>query len=58
LPAIKQVINADPESPAAKKLDALIGLQLQAYEKLTNENNLSQENQDRLFKMVAEYSDH
>jgi hypothetical protein len=58
LPTLKGVINEDPESPAAKKLDTLIGAQLQAYEKLMSENNLTQESQDRLLKKVAEYSDY
>jgi len=58
LPTIKQVINEDPNSAAAKKLEGLIGPQLQAYEKLMKENNLSHENQDVLFKKVTEYSDH
>ena len=58
LPAIRQVIDDDPESPAGKKLDALIGAQLQAYKKLMQEHGLTQENQDRLLKKVSEYSDH
>ena len=57
LPTIKQVIDDDPESPAAKKLEALIGARLQAYEKLMNKHGLSQENQNRLLKKVAEYCD-
>ncbi len=58
LPTIQQVIDSAPESPTAKKLDGLIGLQLQAYEKLMNEHGLSKENQDSLLKKVAQYSDH
>ena len=58
LPTIKQVIADDPESPAAKKMDALLGAQLKAYEKLIAQHGLSQENQDRLLKKVSEYSDH
>jgi len=58
LPAMQQVIDDAPESPTSKKLDALIGAQLQAYEKLMEEHGLTKENQDRLLKMVAEYSDH
>ena len=58
LPTIKQVIDNDPESPTAKKLDALIGAQLSAYEKLMKDHRLSQESQDRLLKKVAEFSDH
>ena len=58
LPAMRQVIDADPESPTAKKLDGLLGAQLLAYEKLMEENELTKENQARLLKMVAEHSDH
>lgn len=58
LPTIKQVIDDAPESPTAKKLDALIRPQLQAYEKLMNEHGLSRENQERLLKKMANYSDH
>jgi hypothetical protein len=52
------VIDESPESPTAKKLDTLIGIQLQAYEKRMDENGLTQESQDKLLKKVAEYSDH
>lgn len=58
LPSIKQVIDADPGSQAAMKLDALIKPQLQAYEKLMDQNNLTQENQNMLLKKVSEYSDY
>lgn len=58
LPTIKQVIDDAPESPTAKKLDALFGAQLQAYEKRMKEHGLTQENQNRLLNMVAEYSDY
>jgi hypothetical protein len=58
LPTIKQVIDDDPESPTAKKLNDLIQAQLQAYEKLMNDHGLSRENQNSLLKKVAEYSDH
>lgn len=58
LPAIRQVIDETPESPVAKKLEALITPQLQAYEKLMDEHGLSQKNQDSLLKKVGEYSDY
>lgn len=58
LPTIKQVIDDAPESPTAKKLDALIRTQLQAYDKLMDEHGLSQDSQNKLLKMVAEYSEH
>lgn len=58
LPTIKQFIDVAPESPTAKKLDALIGTQLQAYEKRMKEHGLTQGNQNRLLNMVAEYSDY
>ena len=58
LPTIKQAIDHDPESPTAKKLANSIGAKLQSYEKLMNEFGLSQDNQNRLLKKVAEYSDH
>ena len=58
LPTIKQVRDEAPESPTAQKLDALMRAQLQAYEKLMNEHRLSQDNQDRLLKKVAEFSEH
>ena len=58
LPTLKQVIDDAPESPIAKKLDGLIKAQLQAYDNLMSEHSLSQENQDRLLKKVAEFSDH
>ncbi len=58
LPTINKVIDETPESPTAKMLDELIKGQLQAYEKSMNEYGLSQENQNRLFKKVSEYSDH
>jgi hypothetical protein len=58
LPTIQKVIDDDPESQAAKKLDALIGRQLQAYEKCMDKHGLSQENQDKLLKAAAEYSDY
>jgi hypothetical protein len=55
---MKQVIDEDPESPAAKKLDGLMQAQLQAYDKLMDEHGLSQDSQNKLLKMVAKYSDH
>ena len=58
LPAIKQVIDDTPESATAKKLDALLGAQLQAYDKLMDEHGLSQDSQNMLLKKVAKYSDH
>ena len=58
LPTIRQAIDEAPESPTAKKLEALIGKQLQAYEKLMKEHGLSQEHQEKLFKKVTEFSDH
>lgn len=58
LPTIKQVIDEDPESPAAKKLNGLIQAQIQAYEKLMDEHGLLQESQNRLLKNLADYSDH
>ena len=58
LPTFKQMIHDAPESPMAKKLDDLLGLQLAAYEKLMNEHDLLRENQDKLLKMVAAYSDY
>lgn len=58
LPTIKQVIDDDPESHTAKKLDGLIHAQLQAYEKLMDEHGLSQEGQNILLKKVSKHSDH
>ena len=58
LPTIRQAIDESPESSAAKKLDALIGAHLQAYEKLMDTHDLSQESQDRLLQKVAQYSEH
>ena len=58
LPAARQVIEDAAGSATAKKLDALIRAQLQAYENLMNEHGLTQENQDRLLKKVTEVSDH
>lgn len=53
LPTIKQAIDSDPESPAAKHLDALMVKQLQAYEKLMDQHGLSQERQSELLKKMA-----
>jgi hypothetical protein len=58
LPAIKQVIGDSPESSTAQKLNSLIAGQLQAYEKLMETHDLSQENQDRLLKKVSEFCDY
>ena len=58
MPAIRQAIDEAPESPTAKKLEDLIGKQLQAYEKLMKEHGLSQEHQDKQFKKVQEFGDH
>ncbi len=58
MPALRQVIDETPETQTAKKLDALLSLQLQSYDKLMNENGLLQENQDKLLKKVGEYSDY
>jgi hypothetical protein len=55
---MKQVIDEAPESPAAKKLQNLMQTQLQAYDKLMDKHELSKENQKKLLKMVADYSDH
>lgn len=58
LPSLQKVMDEAPESATAKKLGALITPQLKAYETLMNEHGLTQENQERLFKKVSEYSDH
>ena len=58
LPTIQQAIDEAPQSPTAKKLDASIGAQLRAYEKLMKEHGLSQENRARLLKKVAAFSDY
>lgn len=58
LPSIRKIISADPESVAAKKLEALITPQLEAYDKLMKKYHLTKENQDELLKKVAAYSDH
>jgi len=56
LPALRQVIAESPDSPAAKKLDSLIQPQLAAYEKLKAKHGLSQEELDRKFAKVANFS--
>ncbi len=58
LPTMREVIEASPESETAKKMEGLIQLQLQAYEKLMEENGLTQNDQDALLKQIAEYSDY
>jgi len=58
LPTIKQVIDSAPGSPTARRFHELIQAQLQAYDNLMDEHGLSQESQNRLLKMVSEYSDH
>ncbi len=58
LPTIRQVIDDTPESATAKKLDDLMQAQLQAYDKLIDDHELSHESQNKLLKMVAKYSDH
>ena len=58
LPTIRQAIDESPESPTAKKMEALISAQLNAYEKLMNDHELSREHQKKLFKKVTEFSDH
>lgn len=58
VPAMKQVMETEPESPLSQKFDALISAQLQAYEQLMGEHGLTQESRDSLLKKVAEYSPH
>ena len=58
LPTVRQVIAEDPESKAAKKLDALIAPQLEAYRRLMEAHQVSRDDQDRLFESVKAYSDH
>jgi hypothetical protein len=58
LPAIQKVIDGNPDSPAAKDLKGLIGAQLGAYEGLMETHGLSKENQDKLLKKVAEFSEY
>lgn len=58
LPVLRAAIAESPESPTAKKLEALIGGQLQAYENLMKKNELQQETQNGLLKKMSEYSDY
>lgn len=58
LPTLRQVIDSDPESPAAKKLDALIGAQREAYTKLMDKHGLSHDHQKELLEKVSAHSDH
>ena len=55
LPTIRDLIAADPDSPTARKLDALIQPQLEAYEKMKAANSLSQADLDKRLAKVAEY---
>jgi hypothetical protein len=55
---MRQVIDEAPDLAAAIKLNGLIQAQLQAYDQLMDEHELSQESQNRLLKMVAKHSDH
>ncbi|MCP4217625.1 MAG: hypothetical protein GY765_23485 [bacterium] len=58
LPSLQKVMAEDPGSPTAKKLGALLKSPLQAYQTLMEKHGLSQEHQDNLLKMAAEYSDY
>jgi len=57
LPTLQEAIEASPESPAAQKLQAVIGKQMQTYQRLMEKHGLTEENRDRLLKMVAEYGE-
>lgn len=58
LPALQEAIDASPESPAGKKLAALVGDRLATYDKLMAKHGISHEDKDRLLSLVANFSDY
>ncbi len=58
LPTLQEAIDASPESPTAKKLASMTGNALEIYGKLMEKQGLSKEGQERLLKMVTEFSDY
>lgn len=58
LPALQEAIEADRESLTAKKLRTMTGNLLNAYARLMEKHHISKESQERLLKMVADYSDY
>jgi len=56
LPALRDVLAEDAESPTAQKLNGLIQPQLDAYDKLKAEYGLAQEELDRRLAEVANLS--
>ncbi len=58
LPALQEAIDASPESPTAQKLASMNSTRLAHYDKLLEKHGLSQERQEGLLKMVADFSDY
>lgn len=56
LPALRGVIDESPDSPASRRLEALIRPQLEAYDKLKLKHGLSQEELDRRLTEVAKFN--
>jgi hypothetical protein len=55
LPALRDAIALSPESPTAKRLQAMIDMQQGAYAKLMEKHGITAEKQGERLKQVAEY---
>jgi len=58
LPALREAIEASPDSPTARKLTSMIDNRLQTYEKLTAKHSLTDKGQEKLLKEMADFSDY
>jgi hypothetical protein len=58
LPTLQEAIDTSPESPTAKKLASMIGNTQEIYGNLMEKHGLSKERQERLLKMVTDFSDY
>lgn len=58
LPTLREAIDASPDSPTARKLTALIENTQAIYAKLLDKHGLSGDNQQRLLKKMADFSDY
>ncbi|RJQ57791.1 MAG: hypothetical protein C4530_11870 [Desulfobacteraceae bacterium] len=58
LPQLQEAVNASPESPAARKLAAMIETRLETYDKLMAKHGLTKQGQALLLKKVAGFSDY
>ena len=58
LPTLQEAIDTSPESPTAKKLASMIGNAQEIYGNLMEKHGLSKERQERLLKMVTDFSDY